>query len=182
VIKFKKPKMKKRIITSFQIFESSLKDELAKAMGGAYPFFGGSSDIEDMSKTELKVALEKAKQEDDEGTIEEIEELISQIKKTELDPETYTILKPPGKGGGGGGGGGGGNPKPKNEKMWPPPGTDPKGPPPPLPGKEEKGQEKKQPPPGIIGKRAKITSGPHAGEIGIITGITPDGQITIQPE
>jgi hypothetical protein len=182
VIKFKKPKMKKRIITSFQIFESSLKDELAKAMGGAYPFFGGSSDIEDMSKTELEVALEKAKKEDDEGMIEEIEELISQIKKTELDPETYTILNPPRKGGGGGGGGGRQEPKPKNVKTWPPPGTNPGGPPPPLPGKEEKGQEKKQPPSSIIGKRAKITSGPHAGQIGIITGITPDGQITIQPE
>jgi hypothetical protein len=166
--------MKKRIITSFQIFESSL--------------IGGSSNIEDMSKKKLEVALEKAKQEDDEGMIEEIEELISQIKKTELDPETYIILNPPksqgGFGGGEGGEGGGETPqpKPKNEKTWPPPGTNPGGPTPPLPGKEEKGQEKKQPPSSIIGKRAKITSGPHAGEIGIITGITPDGQITIQPE
>jgi hypothetical protein len=165
--------MKKRIITSFQIFESSL--------------IGGSSNIEDMSKKKLEVALEKAKQEDDEGMIEEIEELISQIKKTELDPETYIILNPPKSRGGGGGEGGGETPqpKPKNEKTWPPPGTNPGSPPPPLPGKEEKGQEgqeKKQPPTSIIGKRAKITSGPHAGEIGIITGITPDGQITIQPE
>jgi hypothetical protein len=196
--------MKKRIITSFKVFESFV------------PLYGGSvfrkllggATTDEMTRQELEALLKKAKDEKDEAMEEEIEELISQIKVTELKPEDYKILVPPPPPGGEPPPPppGGGNPpppppplppKPGNEEIWPPKGSDPKNPPPPNedpedpedpegpegPGGGKPGDKPKDKPnPAIIGKKARITSGPNVGQIGKITGITPEGKVIIQPD
>ncbi len=205
--------MKKRIITSFKVFESSI---LPGGLGGLSPVFRklvGEATPDEMTRQELEALLKKAKDEKDEAMEEEIEELISQIKVTELKPEDYKILVPPSTESTPPPPGvtpppppPGGNPppppppKPGNEEIWPPKGCDPKNPPP--PGEDPQGPEKPQGPegpegpeggkkgdkpkdkpnPAIIGKKARITSGPNVGQIGTITGITPEGKVIIQPD
>ena len=191
--------MKKRIITSFKVFETFALPGFGLS-GSVSRKLSGQSTPDEMTKRELEALLKKAKDEKDESMQEEIEELISQIEVTELNPDDYKILIPPPPGedpppppppppppGG--------NPpppppppqppKPRNEEIWPPKGSDPGDPPPPgnppPPGDPPRDKEKEKPNPSIIGKEARITSGPNAGQIGKITGITPEGKVTIQP-
>lgn len=193
--------MKKRIITSFKLFETSIFPGGMAA--STFRKITGSSKPDEMSKEELEKLLIQAKLDKDEEMIEEIEELISQVKVTELQPKDYKILIPPPPPGedppptGDNPPPPGGDPpppRPGNEQTWPPKGSNPDNPPPPGDGPREPGDgpgdgpgDKKKdkpdkPNPAIIGKKARITSGPYEGQVGTITGITPEGKVTIQPD
>jgi len=197
--------MKKRIITSFKLFETTIGTRIATLgiSGSALRKLMGDANPDEMSKAQLEDLLSSAKASGDEDMVEEIEELIADIQISDLNPDDYDILKPPGEdtGGGGGGGGGGTPPEPPetpgNERQWPPKGCNPENPPPPGPITEvppgpkgpkrpgDKPGEKPEKPPtpsDIIGKKARITHGPHAGQMGTIAGINPDGTIQINPE
>lgn len=199
--------MKKRIITSFKLFETTIPTRMTGIMtglsGSALRKLMGEANPDEMSKAQLQDLLSSAKASGDEDMVEEIEELIADIQISDLNPDDYDILKPPGETGGGGGGGGGGTPPeppetPGNERQWPPKGSNPGDPPPPIepiteeppgpkgpkrPGDKPGDKPEKPPAPSdIIGKKAKITHGPHAGQMGTIAGINPDGTIQINPE
>jgi len=195
--------MKKRIITSFKLFETTIGTRIATLgiSGSALRKLMGDANPDEMSKAQLEDLLSSAKAKGDEDMVEEIEELIADIQISDLNPDDYDILTPPCETGGGGGGGGGGTPPeppetPQNERPWPPKGSNPNDPPPPGPITEEppgpKGPkrgdepgEKPEKPPtpsDIIGKKARITHGPYAGQMGTIAGINSDGTIQINPE
>jgi len=181
--------MRKRIITSFKLFETSITP--TRMSGSTFRKITGSSNPDEMSKEELEELLIQAKLDKDEEMVEEIEELISQVKVTELQPKDYKILVPPPPPGdpppppppGGGDPPPPPPPRPGNEEEWPPKGSNPDNPPPPGDGPGEPGEEKKDKPnPAIIGKKARIIAGPYEGQVGTITGITPEGKVTIQPD
>jgi len=197
--------MKKRIITSFRLFESRMFESTPPFTvigGSAWRKLMGEEPPDEMSKARLEELLKKAKADQDVDMEEELEELIADIQLRDFFPDDYDILVPPGEDEGGipGGGGGGrpGDPPPQNDKPWPPKGSNPNNPPPPGntpppppkddPGDQPGNQPGDQPgdkppvPPNIIGKKARITHGPYAGQIGTIVGINPDGTVQINPD
>lgn len=196
--------MKKRIITSFRLFESRLFETTPPFTvigGSAWRKLMGEEKPDEMSKARLEELLKKAQADQDGDMVEELEELIADIQISDFNPDDYDVLVPAEEDGGGGGGGGtppGMDPPPQNEKPWPPKGSNPQNPPPPGdtptgPPKNDPGDqpgdkpgdkpEGKTPiPPNIIGKKARITHGPYAGQIGTIAGINSDGTIRINPD